>query len=83
MYISPLNSTVYRNSDINSGTLMDFVRQDISNFSEVGDTLLIGDINARIAKNTPDYIQVDVIDGHVPILDNLFQLDIPITRNAM
>ena len=71
VYISPINSTVYRHSDIDSGTLLDFVRQDISDFSQVGDTLLMGDINAHIAKNTPDYIQGDVIDGHVPIPDDL------------
>ena len=44
VYISPINSNVYRNSDINSGTLLDSVRQDISDFSQVGDTLLMGEI---------------------------------------
>ena len=43
----------------------------------------MGDINAYVAKNTPDYIQGDVIDGHVPISDDLYQPDIPITSNAM
>ena len=83
MYISPINSTVYRNSDIDSGTLLDSVREDISDFSQVGDTLLMGDINAHIANNTPDYIQGDVIDGHVPTPDDLNQPDIPISRNTM
>ena len=83
MYISPINSAVYRISDIDSGTLLDSVRQDISDFSQAGDTLLMGDMNAHIAKNTSDYIQGDVIDGHVPIPDDLYRLDIPITRNIM
>ena len=83
MYISPINSTVYRNGDIDSGTLLDSVREDISDFSQVGDTLLMGDINAHIANNTPDYIQGDVIDGHVPTPDDLNQPDIPISRNTM
>ena len=39
--------------------------------------------NAHIAKNTPDYIQNDVIDGHVPIPDDLYQPDIPISHNTM
>ena len=83
VYMSPINSTVYRNSDIDSGTLLDSVRQDILDFSQVGDTLLMGDINAHIAKDTPDYIQGDVTDGHVPIPDDLYQPDIPISRNTM
>ena len=83
MYISPINSTVYRNSDIDSGTLFDSVRQYISDFSQVSDTLLMGDINAHTAKNTSDYIQGDVIDGHVPIPDDLYRPDIPLTRDTM
>ena len=43
----------------------------------------MGDINAHIAKNTPDYIQSDVFDGHVPIPDDLYQPDIPITCNTI
>ena len=83
MYISPINSTAYRNSDTDSGTLLDSVRQDIPDFSQVGDTLLMGDINAYIAMNTSDYIQGDVINSHVPNPDDLYQPDIPITRNTL
>ena len=43
----------------------------------------MGDTNAHITKNTPDYIQGDVIDDHVPIPDDLYQPDIPMTRNTM
>ena len=34
----------------------------------MGDTLLMGDINAHIAKNTPDYIHGDVIDGQFDLI---------------
>ena len=43
----------------------------------------MGNINVHIAKNTPDYIQGDVIDGHVPIPDDLYKPDIPVTHNSM
>ena len=66
-----------------AGLLLDSVRQGKSDFSEVSDTLFMSDINAHIAKNNPDYIQGDVIDSHEQIPDDLYQPDIPITRNIM
>ena len=55
---------------MDSKSLFDLMRQDVSKFNKLGHTLIVGDMNARIASHTPDFIEDDKIDDYTHLPDD-------------
>ena len=63
--------------------IFDQIRQDVADFRILGNTLLLGDMNAHIGSSSHDYIDLDNIDDFVPLPElGLYQPDTPILRNS-
>ena len=82
-YISSSNSIYFKNNDSDSDFLFDRIRQGCADFMSKGDILLMRDFNAYIPNNAFDYIEDDELDYHIPLPDDIYQPDIPLTRNTM
>ena len=67
IYIPPANSTFTVRTGIDSD-IFEKLEQNIKTFTNKGDIILMGDMNAHISGNDHDYIQMDSND---PLIDNL------------
>ena len=82
-YISPSDSEYYKNNDLTSTDLFEYIKLDCAEFMSNGNLLLKGDLNAYLPSGVTDFIEGDIMDDHVPLPDDVYQPDIPIPRNTM
>ena len=76
--ISPSDSEYYKNNDLKSTDLFEYIKLDRAEFMSNGNLLLMGDLNAYLPRGV-----TDIMDDHVPLPDDVYQPDIPIPRNTM
>ena len=82
-YISPSDSEYYKNNDLTSTDLFEYIKLDCAEFMSSGNLLLMGDLNVYLPRGVTDFIEGDIMDDHVPLPDDVYQPDIPIPRNTM
>ena len=82
-YISPSDSEYYKNNDLTSTGLFEYIELDCAEFMSNGNLLLMGDLNAYLPRGVTDFIEGDIMDDHVPLPDDVYQPDIPIPKNTM
>ena len=77
MYISPANSSYTIRTGMDK-LIFDQVEQDIAKYSNYGDVMLMGDLNAHINSNEKDFLENemnDILDDCLPenyIADNVY-----------
>ena len=82
-YIPPANSTFTLRTGIDK-EIFDKIEDSIANWSNQGDIMIMGDLNAHINKNNHDYIPADANDPLDDILPNTYIADnTPPRRNTL
>ena len=64
-YISPSNSSYYRNNDTDSESVFDLIKQDCAEFMVTGNVMIMANFNAHVPHNSLDFIVDDDFDNHV------------------
>ena len=82
-YISPSNSSYYRNNDFDSESVFYLIKQDCAEFMVIGNVMIMADFNAHVPPNSLDFIVNDDFDNPVPLPSDIYCPDIPLTRNTM
>ena len=82
-YISPSDSEYYKNNDLTSTGLFEYIKLDCAEFISNGNLLLMGDLNVYLPRGVTDFIEGDIMDDHVPLPDDVYQPGIPIPENTM
>ena len=82
-YISPSNSSYYKNNDFDSESIFDNIKQDCAEFMGNGNVMIMADFNAYVPNGSLHYIVNDGLDNHIPLPNGIYCPDTPLTRNTM